>query len=52
MQEVMLDSASSMGAEVLRGAVVHEVKPGQLLVAPIEEGKFPTRADRPYDYRR
>jgi 2-polyprenyl-6-methoxyphenol hydroxylase-like FAD-dependent oxidoreductase len=38
LQEVMLDSASSMEAEVLRGAVVHEVKPGQLLVATIEEG--------------
>jgi menaquinone-9 beta-reductase len=38
MQEVVLDSASSAGAEVWRGAVVHEVKPGQPPVATIEEG--------------
>jgi 2-polyprenyl-6-methoxyphenol hydroxylase-like FAD-dependent oxidoreductase len=38
MQEIVLASASSAGAEVRRGAVPHEVKPGYPPVATIEEG--------------
>jgi 2-polyprenyl-6-methoxyphenol hydroxylase-like FAD-dependent oxidoreductase len=38
MQEVVLDSARSAGANVWRGAVVQQVKPGSPPVATIEEG--------------
>ena len=38
MQEVVLDCARNSGAEVWRGAVVHEVKPGSPPMASIQEG--------------
>jgi len=37
MQEVVLESAQSAGAEVWRGAVVREAKPGRLPIATIEQ---------------